>query len=70
MNEQADQQNWDPTFFMIRYNTAAVNRVCPLCGARTNPAVGYELFLMIPKALVASSAGSVDASMYLDLLPC
>ena len=37
---------WERRHFAIKYNKRAANDPCAVCGVRTNPTVGAELFLV------------------------
>ena len=47
----------DKTQFAIRMNNAATNDPCAVCGRRTDPQIGPELFLENSWALVCRPCG-------------
>ncbi len=48
---------YDETCFAIRWNNCATNDPCAICGERTDPVVGPELFLRDGWALVCWQCG-------------
>ena len=44
MVTETETQRYDCTHFAIKYNNCAVNGTCPICGSRTDPQIGLELF--------------------------
>jgi hypothetical protein len=59
---------YDETDFSIKYNNAASNDPCEICGARTDPEVGPELFMRESWALVCYECGEKYAPELTGLL--
>lgn len=52
----------------IKYNNAAVNGVCPICGGRTDPRIPLALFLCNSYTDVCDQCGKEEAPELVELL--
>ncbi len=56
------------TALAIKFNNCATNDPCAICGAKTGPSIGYELFLADSYDLVCYECGRKHAPVLVAML--